>query len=258
MPSKTIKDTSSIDYQQSNLYKKIYPPTRCSTRGQQQVDTTLDPHTPSSTVTIPRAPVHPSALRDSHLFSPLDSQTTTPQTSPPGFKTTTPRTSPKSYNYSSPATSREPSPIRMGDQVANQPTLRSQFIPLNIVPGPVVVPARANVEKFKISHCLRAALPSFHGFHAEKPYEHIANCDQLMLSMNEQIWSRCFMSHLVYQYPSRQCPTLVRSLQPGSITTWQEMYKEFLLKYNPHTKTIALKTQIKSFKLCGNETFHNA
>ena len=223
MPPKKVQDTSSIDPLYSNPYKRIYPPTRSSTRGQPQLDTPS-----SSTVPLPREPIHPSALRTNPLFSPPPTEPTSPRT---------PKSSPHS---------REPSPEPMGDQVAIQPTLRSQFIPLNTVPEPVVVvPVRENAEKFKLSHSLRAALPTFHGLPAEEPYEHIANFDQLMLSMNEHIYGQDVLRLTLFPSTLQGNAQLwLRSLQPGSITTWQEMYKEFLLKYFPHTKTNALKTQI--------------
>ena len=149
----------------------------------------------------------------------------------------------------------------MGDhQLTNQPTLRSQFTPLNTTPrSVVVVPTRENAEKFKLSHSLLAALPTFHGLPTEEPYEHIANFDQLMLSMNEPIYGEDVLRLTLFPSTLQgNAQIWLRSLQPGSITSWTEMYKQFLLKYYPHTKTIALKTQIRSFKLRGTETFHAA
>jgi hypothetical protein len=50
----------------------------------------------------------------------------------------------------------------------------------------------------------------------------------------------------------------LNSLRPRSIGTWREMQAEFLKKYFPTHRTIALQRQMMSFSCSPNESFHQA
>ncbi|KAL5545044.1 hypothetical protein UlMin_008828 [Ulmus minor] len=50
----------------------------------------------------------------------------------------------------------------------------------------------------------------------------------------------------------------LQSLQPGSITTWQDMAKKFLAKFFPLAKTTQLRSEIGQFKQTGFESLYEA
>ena len=50
----------------------------------------------------------------------------------------------------------------------------------------------------------------------------------------------------------------LQSLQPGSITSWQYMTKNFLAKFFPPTKTAQLKSEIGQFKQNDFESLYEA
>lgn len=47
------------------------------------------------------------------------------------------------------------------------------------------------------------------------------------------------------------------SLQPSSLTTWDEVFNKFMLRYFPLKKTSDLKSQIQNFNKFDGETFHD-
>ncbi|XP_024178805.1 uncharacterized protein LOC112184801 [Rosa chinensis] len=121
----------------------------------------------------------------------------------------------------------------------------------------VVAPIHAGV-RFEIRPATIQSLPNFYGKTNEDPYLHVEEfkdiCGTFQYEISdEQIRLRLFPFSL-----KDKARKWLSSLPPGSINTWDDLVKKFLLKFFPAKKTNALQAEIFGFSQPEGEPFYES
>ncbi|XP_024164442.1 uncharacterized protein LOC112171494 [Rosa chinensis] len=121
----------------------------------------------------------------------------------------------------------------------------------------VVAPIPAGV-RFEIRPATIQSLPNFYGKTNEDPYLHVEEFKDIYRTFryeisDEQIRLRLFPFSL-----KDKARKWLSSLPPGSINTWDDLVKKFLLKFFPAKKTNALQTEIFGFSQPKGEPFYES
>ena len=126
--------------------------------------------------------------------------------------------------------------------------------------GAIVMPQIAEGDfEIKPSTVSMVQHNTFHGRMGENPYSHLANFDnvcetfRIARANEDQIKLRLFPFSLC-----DEAQTWLRSLPPGSITTWAQLKQPFLHKYFPPHKTVKLRNAITSFKQKSGESLYTS
>ncbi|CAN6704003.1 unnamed protein product [Malus baccata var. baccata] len=142
---------------------------------------------------------------------------------------------------------------------AGQPLRNSLAARINAVPRCIIYPDVEDGTTFEIKPHILNILPSFHGLPNSDPNMHLADfieaCDNIII--------RCFSSEAIKLrlFPfslNDKAKAWLHSLPANSITTWTELQENFLNKFFPSSKTLALKKEILAFAQKPNESFHEA
>ena len=114
-----------------------------------------------------------------------------------------------------------------------------------------------NEHPFDLKPGVIELLPKFHGLDSENPYLHLKDFEEICNNLNKQNISEDFIKLKLFTFSLKEkAKTWFYSLRPSSISTWEEMEKQFLKKFFPTHKTIALKQQIMNFFQKENEAFY--
>ncbi|CAN6456057.1 unnamed protein product [Victoria cruziana] len=121
--------------------------------------------------------------------------------------------------------------------------------------GPLV-----GVNQYEIKASTINMLPSFHGFASEDPYHHLDEfldvCATVKISHVEDNALRLRLFRISLKEKARDW---LKSIPPSvSITTWEDLQREFLKKYFPIGKTNHYKRAISIFAALEGKSFHQA
>ncbi|CAN6541941.1 unnamed protein product [Malus baccata var. baccata] len=119
--------------------------------------------------------------------------------------------------------------------VAGQPLKNSLAARINAVPRCIIYPDVKDGTTFEIKPHILNILPSFHGLPNSDPNLHLID---LLRHDKAKAW--------------------LHSLPANNITTWTKLQENFLNKFFPSSKTLALKKEILAFAQKPNESFHEA
>ncbi len=99
----------------------------------------------------------------------------------------------------------------------------------------------------------------FGGNTTEDPNVHITNFLEVCGTFNYNREAEEAMRLRVFPYSLRdRAKAWLQSLQPGSITTWNQLASKFLAKYFPPARTAKLRNDITSFVQHDFETLYEA
>ena len=99
-------------------------------------------------------------------------------------------------------------------------------------------------------------LPKFHGLDSESPYLHLKEFDEICATLQyNNVTDDVVMLKMFPFSLKERAKSWLHSLRPNTISTWQEMTREFLKKFFPTHKTNTLRSNIMNFPQKENETF---
>ncbi|KAF7824226.1 hypothetical protein G2W53_022370 [Senna tora] len=143
------------------------------------------------------------------------------------------------------------------EDVAVEQTIREHNAP-PVDQQPLCIAAPTLTAPFKLKSGLIHLMPKFRGLPNEDPYKHLRQLHVVCSSMKpqdvttEQVKLRAFPFSL-----KDAAKDWLFYLPPGSIRTWEAMMKQFLNKYFPAFRAIAIRRDICGIKQKPTETIHD-
>ncbi|KAF7826531.1 hypothetical protein G2W53_017695 [Senna tora] len=147
--------------------------------------------------------------------------------------------------------------VEEGEDMAAEKTIREHNAP-PVDQQPLCIAAPTLTVPFELKSGLIHLLPKFRGLPNEDPYKHLKQLHVVCSSMKpqdvrtEQVKLRAFPFSL-----EDAAKDWLFYLPLGSITTWEAMMKQFLNKYFPASRAIAIRWDICGIKQKPTETLHD-
>lgn len=112
------------------------------------------------------------------------------------------------------------------------------------------------VESFDMKQGVIQLLPKFHGLDSESPYLHLKEFDEVCATLQYNNVTDDVVMLKMFPFSLKETvKSWLHSLRPNTISTWQEMTREFLKKFFPTHKTNTFRRNIMNFSQKENETF---
>jgi hypothetical protein len=138
--------------------------------------------------------------------------------------------------------------------------LRDYYMPTTYVsPSCIRLPAPNGVGNFEIKPGTISMLPSFYGRITEDPYKHLDEFMEICTTFQFQHVSEESIKLRLFPFSLKDnAKHWLNTLEPNSITTWNQLQTEFLKKYFPIRKTTEYRRAITSFSRIDGEQFHES
>ena len=134
--------------------------------------------------------------------------------------------------------------------------LKDHFIPTSYTnPSCIQWPA-TEVRPFEIKPGTIQMLPSFYGLSTEDPYKHLNEFHELCDTVKLQQLSDDALRLRLFPFSLKdKAKHWLNSLEPNSVTTWNQLQQAFLQKYYPIGKTTQMRAALMNFSHTDGEQF---
>ena len=151
----------------------------------------------------------------------------------------------------------EPIANPVDENVVPEKTLLEYFAPISSnAPSCIVLPT-TSATHFELKPAIIQLLPSFYGLDREDPYMHVKDFLEICSTFKFQNFSDESVKLRLFPFSLKdKSKAWLNSLPTGSITTWDQLYNKFLLKFFPMSKTDSLRREISEFFQKDNEEFY--
>ncbi|KAL1193257.1 hypothetical protein V5N11_017090 [Cardamine amara subsp. amara] len=125
--------------------------------------------------------------------------------------------------------------------------------------GIIAPPIQQNNFEIKSGLISMVQSNKFHGLPMEDPLDHLDEFDRLCsLTKINGVSEHGFKLHLFPFSLGDKAHQWEKTLQPGSITTWDQCKKAFLAKFFSNARTAKIRNEISGFAQKNAETFYEA
>jgi hypothetical protein len=135
-------------------------------------------------------------------------------------------------------------------------SLRELFAPTAVSSHSCIVLPPTNATHYDLKPHVIQMLPSFYGLDHENPYSHVKKFKNICATTKFQNFSEESVHLRLFPFSLHDRATeWLDSLAPGSITSWEELLKQFYNKFFPMSKVNEARKGISSFTQDEDEKF---
>jgi hypothetical protein len=135
-------------------------------------------------------------------------------------------------------------------------SLRELFAPTAVSSHSCIVLPPTNATHYDLKPHVIQMLPSFYGLDHENPYSHVKKFKNICATTKFQNFSEESVHLRLFPFSLHDRVTeWLDSLAPGSITSWEELLKQFYNKFFPMSKVNEARKGISSFTQDEDEKF---
>ena len=153
--------------------------------------------------------------------------------------------------------SRATSPGTMDPNQGIDPPLKEYFTPSKYTYSPCIQVPPVDAIQYEIKSSVIQMLPSFYGLATEDPYKHLDEFLEICSTVKIQNFSDDALRLRLFPFSLKdKAKYWLNSLDTVTISTWDQLQREFLKKYFPIGKTNQIRKAITSFSQLDGEMFH--
>jgi hypothetical protein len=134
-------------------------------------------------------------------------------------------------------------------------SLREHFAPVATSTYLCIVLSPTNATHYDLKPHVIQMLPSFYGLDHENPYSHVKKFKNICATTKFQNFSEAVHLRLFLFSLHDRAMEWLDSNAPGSITSWEELLKQFYNKYFPMSRVNEARKEISSFTQDEDEKF---
>jgi hypothetical protein len=135
-------------------------------------------------------------------------------------------------------------------------SLRELFAPTAVSSHSCIVLPLTNATHYDLKPHVIQMLPSFYGLDHENPYSHVKKFKNICATTKFQNFSKESVHLRLFPFSLNDRATeWLDSNAPGSITSWEELLKQFYNKFFQMSKVNAARKEISSFTQDEDEKF---
>jgi hypothetical protein len=135
-------------------------------------------------------------------------------------------------------------------------SLRELFAPTTVSSHSCIVLPPTNATHYDLKPYVIQMLPSFYGLDHENPYSHVKKFKNICATTKFQNFSEESVHLRLFPFSLHDRATeWLDSLAPGSITSWEELLKQFYNKFLPMSRVNEARKGISSFTQDEDEKF---
>ena len=135
--------------------------------------------------------------------------------------------------------------------------LREYFTPSQYTYSPCIQMPPVESSQYEIKSSTIQMLPSFYGLTNEDPYKHLDEFLEICSTVKIQHFSDDALRLKLFPFSLKdRAKYWLNSIDTITISTWDQLQREFLKKYFPIGKTNQIRKAITSFSQSDGEMFH--
>ena len=135
--------------------------------------------------------------------------------------------------------------------------LREYFTPSQYTYSPCIQMPPVEASQYEIKSSTIQMLPSFYGLTNEDPYKHLDEFLEICSTVKIQHFSDDALRLKLFPFSLKdRAKYWLNSIDTITISTWDQLQREFLKKYFPIGKTNQIRKAITSFSQADGEMFH--
>ena len=135
--------------------------------------------------------------------------------------------------------------------------LREYFTPSQYTYSPCIQMPPVEAAHYEIKSSTIQMLPSFYGLTNEDPYKHLDEFLEICSTVKIQHFSDDALRLKLFPFSLKdRAKYWLNSIDTITISTWDQLQREFLKKYFPIGKTNQIRKAITSFSQADGEMFH--
>jgi hypothetical protein len=127
-------------------------------------------------------------------------------------------------------------------------SLRELFAPTAVSSHSCIVLPLTNATHYDLKPHVIQMLPSFYGLEHENPYSHVKTFRSITATTKFQNFSKESVNLRLFPFSLHdRAIEWLDSMAPGSITSWEELLKQFYNKFFPMSRVNEARKEINSF-----------